>query len=161
MQVGPDAPEALEVRVLGREALALAEALAGDAFLDLGWLQPLAEGRSEAWPPGREAWTGWLGPRPVSFLLLDVGPDQRAEVTIGVMHEVRRLGLGRRLLDHGLERARTAGWRELFVRVDERNGAALGLFAGSAFVAEGPGDLGLVTLRRLVVAPGGSGGSAA
>lgn len=59
------------------------------------------------------------------------------EVIIGVSAETRGAGIGRRLLQGLLDRARGAGCPGLSLTVSERNPAAIQLYEGVGFVHHG------------------------
>ena len=65
-----------------------------------------------------------------------VGPQWEIE-NIAVAGAARRRGLGARLLAELLDRARTAGAREVFLEVRESNRAARSLYEKWAFVESG------------------------
>ena len=75
-------------------------------------------------------WVALRGQRPVGCALLNPYPDQGSVelVYLGLAPEVRGLGLGRRLLEHGLEAASHLATRHIACAVDERNAPARRLY---------------------------------
>jgi ribosomal-protein-alanine N-acetyltransferase len=62
----------------------------------------------------------------------DLGEDAEL-LTIGVVPEARRRGLGASLLNAVLERAKTAGAEKVYLEVADENPAALALYTGAGF----------------------------
>ncbi|MBA3999520.1 GNAT family N-acetyltransferase [Brevundimonas sp.] len=68
-----------------------------------------------------------------SFLLWRRAADEAEIVTLAVRPEARRRGLGGRLLDRTMDRARERGVTRLFLEVAHDNPAALGLYGSRGF----------------------------
>ncbi len=71
------------------------------------------------------------------FLLWRRAADEAEIVTLAVRPEARRRGLGGRLLDRVLDRARDQGVARLFLEVAHDNDAALALYASRGFEQAG------------------------
>ena len=67
------------------------------------------------------------------FLLWRSAADEAEIVTLAVRPEARRRGLGGRLLDRTMERARDLGVTRLFLEVAHDNTAALALYISRGF----------------------------
>ena len=97
----------------------------------------------EAWPAASLAvllatpgCMGLIDPRG-GFVVLRQAADEADVVTIAVLPGCRRRGLGRALLEAGLERLTTRGVRRVFLEVSEANVAAAALYCGCGFVQVG------------------------
>lgn len=99
---------------------------------------------TEAWSV--QSWWGELAGRPrreyllaedasgiAGYAGLDHGGDISDVMTIATLPRTRRTGLGRRLLDELVTRARAAGAERLLLEVREDNVAARGLYAARGF----------------------------
>ncbi len=73
--------------------------------------------------------------RPLGFALARRTGDDAELLTLCVLPEERRRGVGAALLDEVMERARASGARRLFLEVAETNGPAQALYAARGFVA--------------------------
>lgn len=71
------------------------------------------------------------------FLMWRRAADEAEIVTLAVRPEARRRGLGGRLLDRAVARARDQGVTRMILEVAHDNGAALALYAGRGFVQSG------------------------
>ena len=71
------------------------------------------------------------------MILARVAADEAEVLTLAVVGAARRAGVGRRLLAAAMGEAARRGAASMFLEVGERNGAALGLYAGAGFVAVG------------------------
>lgn len=93
-----------------------------------------------------------LGERdqPVGFIRLDLSPDHSAEVTLIVSPSCVRQGIGRALLEHGIELARERGWQRLWALVRSENYPARRLFEIAGFEEAANPLYGYVHLVRLV-----------
>lgn len=100
---------------------------------------------AEAW--SLPSWWGELAGRPrrecllaedeegiVGYAVLDHGGEVSDVMTIAVLPRARRTGLGRRLLEELVTRARAGGARRLLLEVRADNAAARGLYAARGFV---------------------------
>lgn len=81
-------------------------------------------------------YVGLDGEEPVGQVRLEADPDGRVEVGISVAHEARGRGIGRLLLDAGLEAGTTdpdlqAG--AFVARIRPENAASIALFEGAGF----------------------------
>ena len=72
---------------------------------------------------------------PVGFALARKIGDDAELLTLCVLREHRRRGIGALLLDAAMRRSREIGARHLFLEVAETNDAARSLYAGRDFVA--------------------------
>jgi [ribosomal protein S18]-alanine N-acetyltransferase len=68
-----------------------------------------------------------------SFVLARAVADEAEILTLGTLREARRTGLARRVLSATTEEAMARGAQRLFLEVDERNEAALVLYAQAGF----------------------------
>ncbi len=75
--------------------------------------------------------------QPVGMIVWQVVLDEAEILTLAVLPPARRLGLGRRLLDHAAAEARAAGARKLFLEVAVGNEAALALYHSAGFIQVG------------------------
>lgn len=78
-----------------------------------------------------------LAEPPAGFVLARVAADEAEILTIAVLPEQRRAGLGGRLLDAAAAAARQAGAAFLFLEVAADNSAALALYRSRGFAAVG------------------------
>lgn len=76
-----------------------------------------------------------LASAPVGFALALPAGEAMDILAIGVLPEMRRRGIGRRLLDHCAERARAAGALRLMLEAAEDNAAALAFYRSAGFRA--------------------------
>jgi ribosomal-protein-alanine N-acetyltransferase len=124
------------LRRLGALDLDLAAGLHGEAFAALGeraWTrQDIAELLAS---PGVAGWAAQSGTDAIGFALCRVAADESELLTIAVLPDRRRLGVGHRLLDAVIAHARAAGARALFLEVAADNPAALALYRQAAFQA--------------------------
>ncbi|MEI6984946.1 MAG: GNAT family N-acetyltransferase [Rhodospirillaceae bacterium] len=115
------ADDALAVDALADDALAV-DALAGDALADDALaVDALAVSTQMA----------------AGFILCRAAGDEAEILTLAVLPEKRRRGLGYRLLADGLAGAAARGARTMFLEVAEDNIAALALYAGAGFIPVG------------------------
>ncbi len=115
------AVDALAVDALADDALAV-DALAGDALADDALaVDALAVSTQMA----------------AGFILCRAAGDEAEILTLAVLPEKRRRGLGYRLLADGLAGAAARGARTMFLEVAEDNIAALALYAGAGFIPVG------------------------
>jgi ribosomal protein S18 acetylase RimI-like enzyme len=87
---------------------------------------------------------------PVGFTRLDLSPDDTAEVTLIVAPTQQRRGIGRAMVEHGIELARARGWQRLWALVRTENYAAQRLFEIVGFEQATSPLHGYVHLMRLV-----------
>jgi len=73
--------------------------------------------------------------RPLGFAMARRTGDDAELLTLCVLPEERRRGVGAALLDEVMRRARAGGARRLFLEVAETNGVAQALYAARGFVA--------------------------
>ncbi len=71
------------------------------------------------------------------FLMWRRAADEAEIVTLAVRPQARRRGLGGRLLDRAVARARDQGVTRMVLEVAHDNGAALALYAARGFVQSG------------------------
>lgn len=100
--------------------------------------------------PRIRAYAARAGRAIAGFLRLDLAPDRSAELTLIVDAQRRREGIGRVLLEHGLEVARSLGIRRVVALVRHDNEPALRLFAACGYEAGGSLVLGFQHLARVV-----------
>lgn len=74
---------------------------------------------------------------PVGLAIIRTVADESELLTIAVPEERRGEGLGRRLLDAALSRARGAGAERMFLEVSERNAPAERLYRAAGFEPSG------------------------
>jgi ribosomal-protein-alanine N-acetyltransferase len=73
----------------------------------------------------------------VGYVVTWVAADEGDLSNLAVVPEMRRRGLGGRLLDAAIERARAAGVRALYLEVRESNATALRLYSSRRFASVG------------------------
>ncbi|MCB8873844.1 ribosomal protein S18-alanine N-acetyltransferase [Acidisoma silvae] len=71
------------------------------------------------------------------LLMLRVTADEADILTIGVLPNLRRRGLGQGLLQKGIAKAREIGAASIFLEVDQGNRAAQALYAAAGFTEVG------------------------
>jgi ribosomal-protein-alanine N-acetyltransferase len=74
---------------------------------------------------------------PAGFALYRVAADEAEILTVSVVPEARRAGLGRALVGACEEGARAEGARRLFLEVAQGNAAARALYAGAGYAEVG------------------------
>jgi ribosomal-protein-alanine N-acetyltransferase len=128
---------AARLTTAGAAHAAVLAALHGRCFEDAWSIQATAEVLGS---PGAFAYVA-LGPaegseaQPLGFALARRIGDDAELLTLCVLPEERRRGVGAALLDEVMARARQMGARRLFLEVAETNGAAQALYAARGFVA--------------------------
>lgn len=75
--------------------------------------------------------------RLLGYCILSLALDEAHILNLCVSSDRRGQGLGQLLLDHLLDKARTAGCRRIFLEVRPSNAAALALYAGRDFARLG------------------------
>jgi ribosomal-protein-alanine N-acetyltransferase len=102
---------------------------------------------------------GWLDPHG-GMILARVAGDEAEVLTLAVIPEIRRQGVGTRLLDAAMSLAGSRGARAVFLEVSTGNAAAIDLYARAGFIPVGrrrryyaDGTDALV-LRRVLSRPG-------
>lgn len=78
--------------------------------------------------PTTRAWLAWDGDRPVGHLVASLVADVGEVLTVAVLPEARRRGLGARLLDACQDHWREAGVAEGFLEVRAGNAPARALY---------------------------------
>jgi ribosomal-protein-alanine N-acetyltransferase len=147
-------------------------AQAGIAFAGIAHAAAMAAIHRRAFPP-REAWGpdaigiqlalpggfGWLDPCG-GMILARVAADEVEVLTLAVVPEARRRGVGARLLDAAMTVAFARGARTAFLEVSVGNSAARALYKRAGFTPAGrrpryyaDGTDALVLRRALVPAP--------
>lgn len=71
------------------------------------------------------------------LLIARKAADEAELLTLGVAPACRRMGLGRALLDAAIAALRASGAKQLFLEVEEGNGAAVALYRSLGAVAIG------------------------
>jgi ribosomal-protein-alanine N-acetyltransferase len=74
---------------------------------------------------------------PAGFLIARKAADEAELLTLGVAPSCRRMGLGRALLHTAIATLRASGTKQLFLEVEEGNGAAVALYRSLGAVAVG------------------------
>lgn len=110
---------------------------------DLGWvaeqdrvLYPFpwaAQNFSDSMAAGYSCWLMQADGEPAGYAVLMMVLDEAHILNISVAADCQRQGLGRRLLDHLGDVARTVGGRQMFLEVRPSNAAALALYARAGF----------------------------
>jgi ribosomal-protein-alanine N-acetyltransferase len=103
--------------------------------------------------PGAFAFVIQEEAEPVGFVLARVAADEAEIVTLAVIPDNRRSGLGRRLMDKALDEARRRGAVRVFLEVAENNRAARRLYENLGFAEVGRrrkyyGDVDALVLAR-------------
>ena len=83
--------------------------------------------------PGALALIAEAGAAPLGFALGRVAAEEAELLTLGVRPAVRRLGLGRALIDALATRSLALGARKIFLEVAEDNTAARNLYLAAGF----------------------------
>ena len=119
-------------RLAALHAACFAEAWDADAFATLlampGAFARLAEEPARAAPSGLAA---------SGFLMIRGAGDEAEIITLGVLAEHRRKGVGRNLLAGGMKESASRGARRLFLEVAADNDAALALYRAAGFAQIG------------------------
>ncbi|MGE0716019.1 MAG: GNAT family N-acetyltransferase [Alphaproteobacteria bacterium] len=100
-----------------------------EGWRETSWRELLAQ-------PGVGGTVAMVADAPAGVVLWRIAADEAEILTIGVVPEQRRSGLGRLLLEHALGRLPPAV-ATMFLEVAADNLAARGLYAGRGFVAAG------------------------
>jgi ribosomal-protein-alanine N-acetyltransferase len=87
--------------------------------------------------PGVHALLSHDGPGLTGFILMRAVADEAEVLTLAVAPAHRRRGVGRALLQAGLERAAAAGAHSVFLEVADDNVAAVALYAQADFATVG------------------------
>jgi ribosomal-protein-alanine N-acetyltransferase len=74
---------------------------------------------------------------PAGLLIARKAADEAELLTLGVAPSCRRMGLGRSLLHTAMAALRATGTKQLFLEVEEGNGAAVALYRSLGAVAVG------------------------
>jgi len=74
---------------------------------------------------------------PIGFVMARVMGDQAEILTLGVIEEARRHGLGLRLLEQACARAQSLGAQEMYLEVGAQNEAAVALYESYGFAETG------------------------
>lgn len=122
----------VKISAAGSEAADLLAALHARAF----------EG-GEAWDavafasllagPGIDAMMAVQGRTPLGFILMRTITDQAEILTLAVLPSARRAGIGRALVDTGIDAARRRGAATAFLEVSVNNGAAIALYRAAGW----------------------------
>ena len=87
--------------------------------------------------PGAFGWVAARDGKPVGFALARAAAGEAEILTLGVLAECRRAGIGRRLSAAVLERVRADGGQRVVLEVAADNLAALALYRGLGFSSVG------------------------
>ncbi len=146
----PSGQPSLSFRPFVRADLALLGPWLADSGLSVPALAPDQLARRLIQDPGILCQAACDSGQPVGFMRLDLAPDHAAEVTLIVAPQHQRRGIGRALLEHGLELARERGWERLWALVRSENVAAQRLFEMLGFEHGASPLHGYAHLLRLV-----------
>ncbi|KPQ14458.1 MAG: ribosomal-protein-alanine N-acetyltransferase [Rhodobacteraceae bacterium HLUCCO18] len=125
----------------------------------------MAEIARACWPDGADRWTpamietllasdnAFAVCRPDGFALLRVSGEEAELLSLDVLPEARRRGLGSEILREALHEAQARGACEVYLEVDTENAAALALYDRAGFVTRG-------TRKRYYRKPDGTWGDA-
>jgi ribosomal-protein-alanine acetyltransferase len=92
---------------------------------------------ADALTAGNSGWVLRVAGRLVAQAVFLSIPDEANLLILSVHPSARRQGLGRRMLEHVLDRARIAGATQLFLEVRPSNGVARALYDSSGFLEIG------------------------
>ncbi len=111
------------------------------------WLDGWGDELGVGWEEGGEL-RGAVWARPVEPVLVCDESTGRAlpEVIVGVVEEARGAGVGRKLMEGLLVRARAAGCSGLSLSVSERNPVAIRLYESVGFTHHGRTPTGLLVM---------------
>jgi len=128
---------AVRLMTVGVAHAAVLAALHGRCFEDTWSTQAMAEvlGATGAFAVVALGPAAGSGDQPFGFALARRIGDDAELLTLCVLPEERRRGVGAALLDEVMARARQMGARRLFLEVAETNGAAQALYAARRFLA--------------------------
>lgn len=90
------------------------------------------------------------GPRTVGFVRLDLAPDRAAEITVLVAPDMRRRGVGRRLVEHAVAESKQFAVRRIIAMVDPDNRRAAAFFGALGFESAASAARGFERLDRLL-----------
>lgn len=90
----------------------------------------------EGAPAGNGA-SGAVTPEPAGFVLCNLVADDCELLSLGVVPSNRGYGIGTRLVEAAVDKARTTGAKRLFLEVAEDNDTARWLYADHGFVPVG------------------------
>jgi [ribosomal protein S18]-alanine N-acetyltransferase len=109
----------------------------------------MAEIARACWPDGTDRWTpamietllasdtAFAVFRPDGFALLRISGEEAELLSLDVLPEARRQGLGSDILREALQQAQARGAREVYLEVDTENAAARALYDRAGFVTRG------------------------
>ncbi|ODA67874.1 ribosomal-protein-alanine N-acetyltransferase [Methyloligella halotolerans] len=115
---------ARQAAVKDAEALAAVHAACFSAPWDAELLKIFLEARDSLCVLSTE------GETVTGFLLTRIAADEAEILTLAVAPETRRQGIARTLLEAAVDGLKQRGAKHLFLEVDEKNVAALGLYRG-------------------------------
>ena len=124
-----------DLAALGPGMAPLLAALHGQAFPEAPWSEEACGGLLNS--PGSFGWIAALGPVPSGFVLAR-GLIEAVEIlSLGVLPEARRRGLGGHLLAAVLDQATKAGAQRLLLEVAEDNTQARAFYDAAGFALDG------------------------
>jgi len=109
----------------------------------------MAEIARACWPDSTDRWTpamietllasgtAFAVCRPDGFALLQVSGEEAELLSLDVLPQARRHGLGSDILREALQQAQARGAREVYLEVDTENEAARALYDRAGFVTRG------------------------
>jgi ribosomal-protein-alanine N-acetyltransferase len=127
----------LAVTAAGTEAAALLAALHRQGIGGAGPAWDEAAFAALLTLPGRQALIAAQGGAPLGLLLLGLAADEAEVITLAVLPEARRRGVGAALVAAAAREARARGAARLFLEVAEDNAPARALYAAAGFVQVG------------------------
>ena len=86
--------------------------------------------------PGVAAWIS-ESTEPTGFILVRAAADEAEILTLAVVPEQRKTGIGARLLETACEALRVSGTKQMFLEVSVKNAAAIALYKKFGFAQRG------------------------
>lgn len=124
------------IRAVGPDAAGLLAALHAKAF-EGGEIWDEAAFCALLASPGTDSLVALDGEAPAGFILMRTIAGEAEMLTLAVLPSARRAGLGRALVEAGLEAARGRGAASAFLEVSVNNIAALALYRAAGWDAAG------------------------
>ncbi len=127
----------LVITEAGVEAAALLAALHGEGIGEAGPAWTEAAFATLLALPGRCAFVADEAGQPLGFVLLGLAADEAEVITLAVLPDARRRGIGAALVAAAAREAAARGATRLFLEVAEDNAPARALYARAGFVPVG------------------------